>query len=121
MWLRSWLTYWSTFPSSELPNFWIREQMSDLAGSRSDAARSAPSLVRWMSSSTPVKTFSIWSSSSVRSVTMSTRPSAFLSSRIHFASHTIVRLLPLPWVCQMIPPSRRRAKSCASFTPKYWL
>ena len=26
-------------------------------------------------------------------------------SRIHFASQTMVRLLPLPWVCQMIPPS----------------
>ena len=27
-------------------------------------------------------------------------------SRIHLASHTIVRHLPEPWVCQMMPPSR---------------
>ena len=26
-------------------------------------------------------------------------------SRIHLASQTIVRLLPEPWVCQMMPPS----------------
>ena len=36
------------------------------------------------------------------------------------ASHTIVSDLPLPWVCQMIPPSRRRMNSCAATTPKYW-
>jgi hypothetical protein len=41
-------------------------------------------------------------------------------SRIHLASQTIVRLLPLPWVCQMIPPSRRRML-LGRRTPKYWL
>src|ERR1019366_5694541 len=35
-------------------------------------------------------------------------------------SHTIVRLLPEPCVCQMIPPSRRFTCSCAARTPKYW-
>ena len=33
----------------------------------------------------------------------------------------MVRLLPVPWVCQMMPPSRRRTCSCAARTPKYWL
>ena len=35
-------------------------------------------------------------------------------SRIHLASQTIVRLLPEPWVCQMMPPSRRRMNSWAA-------
>ena len=42
-------------------------------------------------------------------------------SRIHFASHTMVRLLPLPCVCQMMPPSRRCTRTWAACTPKYWL
>ena len=42
-------------------------------------------------------------------------------SRIHLASQTIVRLLPEPCVCQMMPPSRRFTWSCAARTPKYWL
>lgn len=49
---------------------------------------------------------SIYSSRSVRSVTMRMREPGTLSS-IHFASQTVVRLLPLPWVCQTVSPSRR--------------
>jgi len=50
---------------------------------------------------------------------MSTRaPVRF--SRIHLASQTMVSDLPLPWVCQMMPPSRRWMKSWAALTPKYW-
>jgi hypothetical protein len=52
------------------------------------------------------------------SVMSSTRP-LMTCSRIHLASQTMVRLLPLPWVCQMIPPSRRRTCSWAPRTPKY--
>src|SRR6266699_516771 len=52
-----------------------------------------------MSSLTPLNTFSICSSSSVRSVMIRTRASRTFS-RIHLASQTIVRLLPLPWLCQ---------------------
>ena len=73
-----------------------------------------------MSSLTPLKTFSICSSSSVRSVIKSTRESV-TCSRIHLASQTMVRLLPLPCVCQMMPPSRRLTCRCAARTPKYWL
>ena len=29
-------------------------------------------------------------------------------------------LLPLPWVCQMMPPLRSRTCSCAALMPKYW-
>jgi hypothetical protein len=40
----------------------------------------------------------------VRSVMIRTWESP-TCSRIHLASHTIVRLLPEPWVRQMMPPS----------------
>ena len=50
---------------------------------------------------------------------MATRPLG-LFSRIHFASNTITMLLPLPCVCQMIPPFFRRTSACAALTPKYW-
>ena len=43
-----------------------------------------------------------------------------LFSRIHFASSTITMLLPLPCVCQMMPPFFSRACACAALTPKYW-
>ena len=51
---------------------------------------------------------------------MSTRASV-TCSRIHLASQTMIRLLPLPCVCQMMPPSRRVTMLCAARTPKYWL
>ena len=72
-----------------------------------------------MFSSTPLNTFSICLSNSSRSVIISTRALG-LNSRIHFVSHAIIRLLPLPCVCQMIPPSRLRIFSWAALTPKYW-
>ena len=45
----------------------------------------------------------------------------FLSqfSKIHFANQTIVKLFPLPCVCQIIPPSFLAIYFCASFIPKY--
>ena len=55
----------------------------------------------------------------MRSVTIRTRASG-MCSRIHFVSQTMVRLLPEPWACQMIPPSRRSTNGWAAFTPKYW-
>ena len=110
----------STSPSSVTPNLWMSEQTSHSPRAPSTRTRSAPLLVRRMSSPTPLKTVSIWSSSSVRSVTRSTRAPA-TCSRIHLASQTIVRLLPLPWVCQTMPPSRRSTRSWAARTPKYWL
>ena len=101
------------------PNLCTSEQISDSAVPLSLSTKSCPLAVRQMCSFTPLKTFSICSSSSVRSVTTSTRAPAMFS-RIHLASQTMVRLLPLPWVCQRMPPSRRWMKSCAAFTPKYW-
>ena len=50
---------------------------------------------------------SICLSSSSRSVTTRMRASGSCSSS-HLASSTIRMLLPLPWVCQMTPPSRLR-------------
>jgi hypothetical protein len=97
-------------PSSLPPNLWMREHTSQGTLAFRVATRSAPLLVRWIGSSTPRKTLSICSSSSVRSVMISTRASRTFS-RSHLASHTIVRLFPEPWVCQMIPPSRRLARS----------
>ena len=41
-------------------------------------------------------------------------------SLIQRASITMIRLFPEPWVCQMIPPSWARTRSCAAFTAKYW-
>ena len=48
---------------------------------------------------------------------ISTRASV-MCSRIHLASQTMVRLLPLPWVCQMMPPSRRFTRAWAARTPR---
>src|SRR5258708_25834149 len=56
-----------------------------------------------MSSLTPLKTFSICSSSSVRSVMMSTRASR-TCSRIHLASQTIVRLAK--WIREHVKDAR---------------
>ena len=119
-WRRTSATNASTSPSSAAPNFWISEPTSQSPPAPSASTRSAPLRVRRIRSPTPWKTCSICSSSSVRSVTIRTRPFG-TCSRIHFASQTMVRLLPLPWVCQMMPPSRRRTRACAARTPKYWL
>ena len=62
---------------------------------------------------------SICLSSSSRSVTTRMRASGSCSSS-HLATSTITMLLPLPWVCQMTPPSRLAMRSCAAFTPKNW-
>ncbi len=62
---------------------------------------------------------SICLSSSSRSVTTRMRASGSCSSS-HLAISTIKMLLPLPWVCQITPPSRRAIRSCAAFTPKNW-
>ena len=62
---------------------------------------------------------SICLSSSSRSVTTRMRASGSCSSS-HLAISTIRMLLPLPWVCQMTPPSRLAMRSCAAFTPKNW-
>ena len=97
----------SDSPSGVRPNLCTSEQISQGLWACRRATRSAPLLVRRISSSTPLNTFSICSSSSVRSVMISTRLSVTFS-RIHLANQTMVRLLPLPWVCQMMPPSRRR-------------
>ncbi len=43
-----------------------------------------------------------------------------LFSRIHFAKSTITMLLPLPCVCQRMPPCLRRTCSCTALMPKYW-
>ena len=56
-----------------------------------------------MASPAPVNTRSICLSSSSRSVMMATRALG-LFSRIHLASSTMTMLLPLPCVCQMMPP-----------------
>ena len=62
---------------------------------------------------------SICLSSSSRSVMTRMRASGSCSSS-HLASSTIRMLLPLPWVCQMTPPSRLAMRSCAAFTPENW-
>ena len=59
---------------------------------------------------------SICLSSSSRSVMTRMRASGSCSSN-HLATNTITMLLPLPCVCQMMPPSRLRMRSCAAFTP----
>ncbi len=88
------------------PNLWINDPINHSSFLLSWSIRSLASFARWISSSTPLKTRSICSSSSTRSVSRSTRESDIFS-RIHLASHTIVRLFPDPWVCQMMPPSWR--------------
>jgi hypothetical protein len=65
----------SASPSPWRPNLCTREQSSDSSGRFSWSIRSAPLLVRQMPSLTPRNTFSICSSSSVRSVMISTRES----------------------------------------------
>ncbi len=107
-------------PASLRPNLCTNEHSSHGSVAFSRAIRSAPLVVRTMASLTPRNTLSICWSSSVRSVMITTRASVMFS-RSHLVSHTMVRLLPLPWVCQMMPPSRRRAAAWAAFTPKYWL
>ena len=62
---------------------------------------------------------SICLSSSSRSVTTRMRASGSCSSS-HLAISTIRMLLPLPWVCQMTPPSRLAMRSCAALTPTNW-
>ena len=91
--------------SSEPRNLCTSEHMSQGWLWLSSVIRSAPERERVIVSLTPPKTFSICSSSSVRSVMISTRASVWFS-RIHLASQTMIRLLPEPWVCQMMPPSR---------------
>ena len=73
-----------------------------------------------------VNTPAICRSSLVRSVTMTTAGCCCASSRRSFrASHSMVRLLPDPWVCQTMPPralgSRAvRMRRIASFTAMNW-
>ena len=64
--------------------------------------RADPTDLRMIGSPTSEKTPSICLSSSSRSVTMTTRALG-LCSRIHLASSTMTMLLPLPWLCQMMP------------------
>ena len=79
---------------------------------RASATNSAREVMRGEGDSAPMTpaffiTPSICLSSSSRSVTTRMRASGSCSSS-HLASSTIRMLLPLPWVCQMTPPSRLR-------------
>ena len=88
------------------------------------ATKSAREVIRGDGDSGPMTpaffiTPSICLSSSSRSVTTRMRASGSCSSS-HLAISTIRMLLPLPWVCQMTPPSRLAMRSCAALTPKNW-
>ncbi len=118
-WASSSLMNWSKLATSFLPNLWTSEQSRRGVAWPSWVIRSWPLLVRLIASPVAVKTRSICLSSSSRSVMIATR--AFgLFSRIHLASSTMTMLLPLPWVCQMMPPLRSRTCACAALMPKYW-
>ena len=93
--------------------------MTRSVGSANAAIRSLPERACLTLSPVLPNTSLIWPSSSLRSVTISIRASG-RRSLIQRASITIIRLLPDPWVCQMIPPSRVATRSCAAFTAKYW-
>ena len=118
-WASSSLMKASKSSTSFLPNLWTSEQSSRGLAWPSCVIRSRPLVVRLMASPASLKTPSICLSSSSRSVMMATRALG-LFSRIHLASSTMTMLLPLPWVCQMMPPLRWRTCSCAALMPKYW-
>ena len=118
-WASSSLMKASKSSTSLRPNLCTSEQSRRGLAWPSWLIRSRPLLVRLMASPASVKTRSICLSSSSRSVMMATRALG-LFSRIHFASSTITMLLPLPCVCQMMPPFFSRTCACAALTPKYW-
>ena len=109
----------SKFSTSLLPNLCTSEHNNRGSVLPNCSIKSLPLVVRTMPSPASLNTRSICLSSSSRSVIITTRALG-LFSRIHFASHTITRLLPLPCVCQIMPPSRLLTCSCAALTPKYW-
>ena len=88
---------------AELVDQRAQQARRGLAELRHQVAAAAGALDRF--ARTRVKTRSICLSSSSRSVMIATRALG-LFSRIHFASSTITMLLPLPCVCQMMPPLR---------------
>ena len=102
-WASSSLMKASKSSTSLRPNLWTSEQSRRGLAWPSWLIRSRPLLVRLIGSPASVKTRSICLSSSSRSVMMATRALG-LFSRIHLASSTMTMLLPLPCVCQMMPP-----------------
>src|SRR5579872_5178261 len=113
------LMNWSKLSTSFFPNLWTSEQSRRGLACPSCFIRSRPLLARSMASPISRKKSWICLSSSSRSVMTTTRAWG-LCSRIHFARSTMTMLLPLPWVCQMMPPLRSRTCFCAALIPKYW-
>ena len=108
--------------SSEAPNLWISDAISHSVPSWSTRTRSAPLVVRWICSLTPRNTCSICSSSSVRSVMISTRAAGdALPDPLGQPDHgqALAAALRVPDDAAFPPPARapaqpaRRSTGCA--------
>ena len=105
-------------------NLWISAHSRRGVAAPIFSTNSARDVMRVEGDSAPMTlaffiTPSICLSSSSRSVMTRMRASGSCSSS-HLATSTMTMLLPLPWVCQMTPPSRLVMRSWAAFTPKNW-